>query len=218
MAMLIRDRMTSPVSTIEAKTPLYDALSLMKQLRIRRLPVVRGRALVGIVTWTDLMLAHPSSATSLALWEIPRLLVTTPVRDIMTREVVTISPKATIEEAAVLMRTHKIGGLPVLDEATLVGIVTESDIFDAFIDLMGLHSGGARVTLDIEKGDELHEIVRTIRDCGVEIRSLAAYPINGHREMVVRVDAPYPLHVVQTLSERGLHVRHLAELPGSQTE
>lgn len=214
--MLVRDRMTSPVVSIQPKTPIYDALALLKNRRIRRLPVLKGRRLVGIVSWTDLMRAHPSPATSLAVWEIPGLLLKTPVSNVMSRDVVTISPTAAIEEAAVLMRQHKIGGLPVVQEGAVVGIITESDIFDAFIDLMGLRRGGARLTIGVDETKAIDDVVRTIRECGVEIGSLAAYRINGRREVVVRVDAPYPLHVVQTLTERGLTVTHLTALPGDE--
>jgi acetoin utilization protein AcuB len=212
--MLVRDRMTTMVITIEPKTTIFDALALMKEKRIRRLPVLRGRRLVGLVTWTDLMRATPSPATSLSAWEIPYLLMKAPVSEVMARELITVAPGATVEEAAVLMRKHKIGGLPVADNGQLVGIITESDLFDAFIDLMGLRRGGARLTIEVEdRIGALDEVVRTIRECNVNVHSLAAYPVNGKGQVVVRVDTPYPLHVVQTLTERGLHVTHLAPLP-----
>ena len=178
--MLVRDRMTPRVVTAEPKTPIYDAMALMKDKRIRRLPVVRGRKLVGIVTWTDLMRASPSPATSLSVWEIPYLLMKAPVSEVMTTTVITIPRTATIEEAAVLMRQHKIGGIPVVEGGAVVGIITESDIFDAFIDLMGLRRGGARLTIELQdRVGALDEVVRAIRECDVNIRSLAAYPVNG---------------------------------------
>lgn len=188
---------------------------MMKSRHIRRLPVVKNRRLVGIVTFTDLMRAQPSPANSLAVWEIPALLLKTCVSEIISKDVVTISPSASIEEAAVLMRQHKIGGLPVVEQGALLGIITESDIFDAFVDLMGLRRGGARLTISLDgvrRTDRLDEVLGTIHDCGVGISSLAIYPCNGSRNMVLRVDAPYPLHLVQTLTERGLHVTHLAPL------
>jgi acetoin utilization protein AcuB len=215
--MLVRDRMTSAVVTVEPKTPIFDALALMKEKRIRRLPVMKGRHLVGIVTWTDLMRASPSPATSLAAWEIPYLLMKAPVAEVMTREPLTIVPTATIEEAAVLMRQHKIGGLPVVKDGALVAIITESDVLDAFIDLMGLRRGGARLTLEVaDRVGALDDVMRAIRKCGVNIRSLAAYQVNGAGQVVVRVDAPYPLHLVQTLEEHHVKVVHLAPLPEAE--
>lgn len=212
--MLVRDRMMRDVITGQPATPIYEALALMKEKHIRRLPIVKGRKLVGIVTWTDLMRASPSPATTLAVWEMPGLLMKASVAEVMTRDPITVPPTATLEEAAVLMRRHKIGGLPVVDQGRLVGIITESDIFDAFIDLMGLEQGGARLTVALEnRVGALDEVVHTIRQCGVQIRSLAAYTLNGAGQAVVRVDTPYPLHVVQTLEEQGIHVTHLAPLP-----
>src|SRR3972149_513853 len=145
-AMLVRDRMTSPVVTVGPKSSIHDALAVMKEKGIRRLPVVKGQTLVGIVTWTDLMRASPSPATSLSVSEISYLLMKAPVSEVMTKNVITTSPGATIEEVAVQMRQHKIGGLPVVEDGVVGGIVTESDIFDAFIDLMGLNRGGTRLT------------------------------------------------------------------------
>jgi acetoin utilization protein AcuB len=215
--VLVRDRMTAPAIVIEPRISIYDALALMKEKHIRRLPVVRGRRLVGVVTWTDLMRASPSPATSLTVWEIPYLLMKAPISEVMTREVITVEPGATIEEAAVLMRRHKISGLPVVAQGAVVGVITESDIFDAFIDLMGLRRGGARLTIELEnRVGALDEVVRTITACQINIHSLAAYAGNGSGQVVVRVDTPYPLHLVQLLSERGIKVTHLAPLPEAE--
>lgn len=212
--MLVKDRMVSKVVTARPKTSVSDALTLMKERHIRGLPVLHGHRLVGIVTWTDLMRVSPSPTTGLAIWEISQMLMKTTFGSMMTPDPVTLPPSATIEEAAVLMRRYKIGGLPVMENQTLVGIITESDIFDAFITLMGLRRGGARLTIALRgRGDALEEVVRTIRYCGVQIHSLAAYGANGSSQAVIRVDAPYPLHVIQTLSEHGFEVIHLAPLP-----
>ena len=212
--MLVRDRMTAPVTTVGPKTSIHDALALMKEKGIRRLPVVKGQTLVGIVTWTDLMRASPSPATSLSVWEISYLLMKAPVSEVMTKTVITTSPGATIEEVAVQMRQHKIGGLPVVEDGGVVGIITESDIFDAFIDLMGLNRGGTRLTVEIEdRIGALEEVVRVIRDCQVNIRSLAAYLLDATAQAVIRLETPYPLHVVQALAEQGIKVVHLAPLP-----
>ncbi len=212
--MLVRDRMTSPVVTVGPKSSIHDALAVMKEKGIRRLPVLKGQTLVGIVTWTDLMRASPSPATSLSVWEISYLLMKAPVSEVMSKSVITTSPGATIEEVAVQMRQHKIGGLPVVEDGGVVGIITESDIFDAFIDLMGLNRGGTRLTVQIEdRIGALEEVVRVIRDCQVNIRSLAAYVLDGTAQAVIRLETPYPLHVVQALAEQGIKVVHLAPLP-----
>lgn len=125
----VRDWMTSNPITIVPKTTLPDAHKLMKESKIRRLPVVEGGRLVGIVTLGDVREAQPSDATTLSIFELNYLLSKLTVDKIMTREPLTIAPQATIREAARLMLEHKIGGLPVLEGGRVVGIITESDIF-----------------------------------------------------------------------------------------
>lgn len=133
--MRVRDYMTSPAITVGPKTDLSAALELMRERRVRRLPVVSAVGwLLGIVSERDLLYASPSPATSLTVWELNYLVAKLPVEEVMTRKLVTVAPDAPLEEAAALMLEHKIGGLPVLSEENeLVGIITESDIFRAFI-------------------------------------------------------------------------------------
>ena len=126
---LVRDWMTPNPITIDVKTTLPDAHKLMKESHIRRLPVVDHGKLVGIVTIGDVREASPSDATSLSIFELNYLLAQLTVDKIMTRDPLTIQPGANIREAARLMLEHKIGGLPVMQDDTLVGIITESDIF-----------------------------------------------------------------------------------------
>jgi CBS domain-containing protein len=128
---LVRDWMTPQPITIDPKTTLPDAHRLMKDSHIRRLPVVERGKLVGIVTLGDVREAEPSAATTLSIYELHYLLSKLTIERIMTRNPITISPAASIREAARLMLEHKIGGLPVVEPGTgkLVGIITESDIF-----------------------------------------------------------------------------------------
>ncbi len=134
--MLVRDRMTTSVCTVSPDSPLERALVLMRSRHIRRLPVLQQGRLVGIVTWTDLMRASPAS--TLSRWEIPALLKEAQVHEVMTPSPETVSPETPLEDAAAIMRRRKIGGLPVVKNGALVGIVTESDIFDAFRNLLGV--------------------------------------------------------------------------------
>lgn len=127
---LVRDWMTPNPVTIGPKTTVPEAHRLMKDRDFRRLPVVdeHGR-LIGIVTLSDLREAGPSSATTLSIFELNYLLAQLTVEKIMTRDVVTVSPDATIRDAARLMLKHEVGALPVMENGKLVGIITESDIF-----------------------------------------------------------------------------------------
>ncbi len=127
------DWMTPNPITIDIKTTLPEAHKLMKECHIRRLPVVDHGKVVGILTQGDIREASPSDATSLSIFELNYLLAKLNVEKIMTRDPITIAPGATIREAAQLMLEHKIGGLPVVENEKLVGIITESDIFRVLV-------------------------------------------------------------------------------------
>ncbi len=132
----VKDWMTREVVTIGPGTTLPEAVQVMKARRIRRLPVVEDGVLLGIVTFGDLREAGPSDAVLLNIHELNYLLAKLKVGTIMTRDPLTVSPNTGLTEAAKLMLHHKIGGLPVLDGQTLVGIITESDIFRAYVRLV----------------------------------------------------------------------------------
>ncbi len=126
---LVKDWMTADPVTIDPHTTLPEANRLMKECNIRRLPVVEKGKLVGIITLSDIREASPSQATALSIYELNFLLARLTVGEIMTRDPFTVSPDTSIEAAARLMLEHKIGSLPVVDGARLLGIITESDIF-----------------------------------------------------------------------------------------
>lgn len=129
----VRAWMTSPVITITSDTPISRAHQIMKENNVRRLPVVDEERLVGIVTIGDVREASPSDATSLSIWELNYLWAQLTVRKIMTTDVMTIGPDDRVVEAAALMLEHKVSGLPVVENGTLIGIITESDIFRMLI-------------------------------------------------------------------------------------
>src|SRR5574341_632670 len=126
---LVKDWMTPNPICVEPHTTLPEGLQLMKERRIRRLPVVDKGRLVGIVTRGDLRGAQPSEATSLSIFEINYLIARLTLDRVMTKHVITVTPNTKIGDAARLMLKHKIAGLPVVDDSKVVGILTESDIF-----------------------------------------------------------------------------------------
>ncbi|MCB0060689.1 MAG: CBS domain-containing protein [Caldilineaceae bacterium] len=136
--MIVQNTMTSPVITLFPDTPFPEALKVMKEHRIRRIPIVnKQNKLVGIISERDLLQASPSSATSLNIWEMNYLLAKLAVRDVMTRSVVTVTPHTLLQDAASLMLKHKVGGLPVIStEQEVVGVITETDIFREFVNLL----------------------------------------------------------------------------------
>ena len=126
----VRNWMTAEVVTVSPDTTLPEAHRLMTSYAVRRLPVVKNNRLVGIVTLGDVREAEPSDATSLSVWEMNYLLSQLKIEKVMTQNPVTISPFATISEAAWTMLEYKVSGLPVVDEnGKILGIITESDIF-----------------------------------------------------------------------------------------
>lgn len=130
---LVRDWMSANPLTIGPKTSLHDAHKLMRERHVRRLMVVENDKLIGIVTLGDVQMAEPSSATSLSIFELNYLLAKLTIDEIMTRNPITVQVSATVRDAAKLMLDHTIGGLPVMDDDKLVGIITESDIFRVLV-------------------------------------------------------------------------------------
>jgi len=216
--MLVRDRMSAPPITVNAKTPIGEARAVMQHYDIRRLPVVTGGKLVGIVSWTDLMRAQPSVASTLNPWEVPVLLRRASVREIMTTDPLTIGPDAPIEAAALILRLQKIGGLPVVADGDVVGIITESDIFEAFLDLTGFRAGGVRVVVDLtDQQRALARIAEIAEASGANLTSLAAYPQQSRRLAVLRVASEQPQRFTEALGSAGFLVRHVAPVAGAVT-
>jgi acetoin utilization protein AcuB len=151
--MLVSSRMTPDPITVTDKTPIDEALRVMRDKRVRRLPVVNAKGtLVGIVAEKDVLYASPSPATSLSIHEIHYLVSKLTVGEIMTKNVLTVTDDTPLEEAARVMADHRIGALPVMHNSKLVGIITETDIFKALLELMGAREPGVRLTMRIPEG------------------------------------------------------------------
>ncbi|MFD2729529.1 CBS and ACT domain-containing protein [Enterococcus camelliae] len=149
--MSVSDFMTKKVVTVTPSTPVFDAIDLMKANGIHRLPVLEGDHLVGLITEGVIQAALPSKATTLSVYELNYLINKTKVEDIMIKDVLTIQPNALLEDAIAKMRANSIAVLPVMDEGNLVGIITNNDIFDAFLKITGYHEGGTRISVNIAK-------------------------------------------------------------------
>jgi acetoin utilization protein AcuB len=165
--MLVGERMSAPVISVPPTLPIAEALNLMRRKNIRRAPVIQDGKLVGIVSETDLLNASPSQATSLSVWELNYLLSKVTVKDVMTSKVLTVTEDTPVEEAACVMIDNKIGGLPVVRGAEVVGIITETDLFKVLSELMGGRDTGVRVTtlLPEQKG-RLAELAQAISGAG----------------------------------------------------
>lgn len=175
--MLVGERMSRNPITTHPDTSVPEALNVMKVEKVRRLPVLdKNGKLVGIVSEKDLLNASPSPATSLSVWEINYLLSKLPVKDVMSKKVVTASEDMVLENAARIMADNKIGCLPVVRDEKLVGIITETDLFKVFIELFGARTKGIRVTMLIHsvKG-ELAKITGKIAGEGGNILALGTF-------------------------------------------
>jgi len=148
--MLVHEQMTPNPVTVTHGMPVQEALGLMKERKIRRLLVVddKGR-LVGIVSEKDLLYASPSPSTSLSVYEINYLLSKLTVEKVMTKKVISVAEDTPLEEAARIMADNKIGGLPVLRDGKLAGIITETDVFHALLQLFGGRRSGVRLTVSV---------------------------------------------------------------------
>ena len=175
--MLVRERMSIQPVTITTETTMTDALRVMRENQVRRLPVLdeSGR-LVGIVSEKDLLYASPSPATSLSIYEMHYMLTQLRVTELMTSDVITVGPDVPLEEAARIMADNKIGGLPVVEDGDLVGIITETDIFKVFLELLGARERGLRLTLLIpERKGEIARLTTEIARLGGNILALGTF-------------------------------------------
>lgn len=169
--MLVKDKMTSELFVVSPDTLAPNALKLMKDGRFRRLPVVQDEKVVGIVTDRELRDAPSPNAV---------------VAEVMHKHPVTIQEDDLIETAALVMRNNKVGALPVMRGKTLVGIITESDIFDTFIDMMGMRGPGRRLPLLLpDVAGSLATVTRIISGFGCNIRNIGYF---GEGELFIRLE------------------------------
>jgi acetoin utilization protein AcuB len=175
--MLVQEHMSRNPITIRPSTSLHEALRVMREANVRRLPVLNEKGkLVGIVLEKDLLYASPSPATSLSVHELNYLVAKIKIEDLMTREVVTVCEDCPLEEAARIMADNDIGGLPVMRDDTLVGMITESDLFKTFLELLGARTPGLRVTVEMHEGKGvLAQLTHEIAERGGNIVSLGTF-------------------------------------------
>ena len=176
--MLVYERMSRHPLTIREDTPVNEALKRMREEKVRRFPVLNKKGeMVGIVSEKDLLYASPSPATTLSIYELHYLLSKITVKEVMTKEVITVREDCPIEDAARIMVDNKIGGLPVVrEDGQLVGIITETDIFKIMLELMGAREQGLRLTLLVpEKKGVLAELTGVISEQGGNIVSLGTF-------------------------------------------
>ncbi|MFP4377438.1 MAG: CBS and ACT domain-containing protein [Spirochaetales bacterium] len=184
--MTVRSVMTQNPYTVEKSTPVTDAQTIMQREKIHRLPVLHGGKLVGIISEKDLLYATPSPATSLNVYEMNNLLSKLKVESVMSKKVLTVEPSTLVEDAARKLVDNDIGGLPVVENHKLVGIITESDLFRLLIDLFGTRKKGVRATLRVpERPGELADTTRAIAEAGGNVISMGTFSGNDMSNAVM---------------------------------
>ena len=189
--MFVGERMSRPVISVTPDAPINDVLAMFRKERIRRAPVMENGKLVGIVSERDLLYATPSSVTTLSVWEMHYLISKVAVKDVMAKNVITVDQDTPIEEAARIMADKKIGGVPVVSGANVVGIITETDLFKILLELMGARQKAMRVTATItDKPGELARLTQAVAENGGNFVSFGMFsgPDANSREVTFKVD------------------------------
>ena len=185
--MFVRNRMTTKVVTVAPDQIIPDAQGILTLYNLKHLPVVDGERVVGVLSRVDVAKASPSTASTLDAGELSYLLAKIKVRDIMSKKLITATPNMLLEEAATLMRASRVSFLPVVEGERLVGVITESNVFDAFIEILGFKDKGTRLTIEVEDSGPgiLSAVAGGFASCGVSIRSNALYHLPDNRAAMV---------------------------------
>ncbi|KLU59146.1 inosine-5'-monophosphate dehydrogenase [Peptococcaceae bacterium CEB3] len=206
--MYVRQFMSTPVITVHPNDTIADTIALMREKKINRCPVVEKGRVVGLVTDGDLREISPSPATTLSIFELNYLVAKTAIREVAVKKVVTCTPDTLLEDAALLMREHKIGGLPVTENGQLAGIITQTDVFDAFLDALGFRSPGQRIV--VETKDEvgvISDMSETIKNYNVNIASLTMFHRSGDIvQILARLNGTRADEAIQALIAKGYRI------------
>ncbi|MGT2926840.1 CBS and ACT domain-containing protein [Streptococcus cuniculipharyngis] len=212
--MAVKDFMTKKVVYISPDTSVAHAADLMKEQGLRRLPVIENDRLIGLVTAGTMAEATPSKATSLSIYEMNYLLNKTKVREVMIKDVITISPYANLEDAIYVMMTNKIGVLPVAENGVMSGIITDRDVFRTFLKVSGYGEEGIRVRLFLkDEAGAFEKVVKIFADDQVNIRSVVVNKENDDKVVVeVQLEGGLNIDDLQAhLQEQGVHVDSISQ-------
>ncbi|MGQ9411736.1 CBS and ACT domain-containing protein [Streptococcus pluranimalium] len=212
--MAVKDFMTSKVIYVSPDTTVAHASDKMKAQDLRRLPVIENDRLVGLVTEGTMADATPSKATSLSIYEMNYLLNKTKIRDIMIRDVITVSQDASLEDAIYIMMKHKVGVLPVVDNDQLYGIITDRDIFKAFLEVSGYGEEGLRLNILLNDTiGSLEKVVRVISDANLNIhRTVVANHKSGKTLVEIQIQGQADTQALEkSLEEQGITVTSIMQ-------
>lgn len=211
--MLVRTIMTSPVISIQPESQVGNALEIMKANHIRHLPVIaKNFSVVGLVSESDLIKVYSNKQAS--SYQV-NLVSRTPIRNVMVPNPITIGPDDAIEDAAEIMRKHKLVCLPVVENGKLTGLVCEDDVLRSFINILGLGQPGLRITMahQHQKGFLLHLVdLLDVNDAIIDKM------VTFQQELVLKVQTPNPEQLLETLNAKGYKLLHTAIIPTINTK
>ena len=212
--MYVGRRMTPDPITVSPGDSISQAANLLKRHRIHHLPVIRGEEIAGIVTDTDIRNATLERTSPGPGGEVA--VRAHLVEEIMTRDVVTVSPWDTIEDALLILRKRRFGALPVVDGQKLAGIISKTDILAAFIDTLRIEgAGGVRIEVILPRDVTfLLRLVQTLGEMKIEIRSMVLSPIRAEYVAFLRIGTIDVGTVKTRLQEAGFTVPELADFLG----
>ncbi|KXT74924.1 Acetoin utilization protein AcuB [Streptococcus gordonii] len=207
--MAVKDFMTRKVVYISPDTTVAHAADIMREQGLHRLPVIENDKLVGLVTEGTIAEASPSKATSLSIYEMNYLLNKTKIKDVMIRKVITVSQYASLEDAIYLMLKNKVGILPVVDNEQVYGVITDRDIFKAFLEVSGYGEEGVRARFVTE--DEvgvLEHIIRLLVEENLNISNTVNIPRKDGKVVIeVQIDGKVDLEALKTkFEDNQIHV------------
>ncbi len=206
--MKVKDVMSWNVITVSSDTPIMEARKIMDAHNIRRLPVVDRGKLVGLVTKERIARASPSPATSLTVWEINYLLAKMTVREVMVKDVVTVSPDMSAEAAIALAQKKRVGSLVVVDDGKVVGIATTNDFFYKILNpVLGLGMPGTRIIIsDGADPKKLPDIMELVRKNNLKLVSMHSMPpVEGkEKDLCLHLDTNDVSQLVKDLKSKGL--------------
>lgn len=211
--MYVKNQMTTDVVTIFKDASINLAFQLMMEKGCKQIPVIEDRRFIGMVTEQLLTEVSPSKATSLSVYEINYLLSKTKVKDIMAINIPTCTSDMLIEEAALLLKQKDVDALPVVENGELLGIITRTDILDAFLESSGIQDIGTRIALEVkDEVGNLAEIANIIKDFGVNISHVINYNhinTNNYSEIILRLSTLEVDAIISALEKQGYHVRSI---------
>lgn len=218
--MIIRELMSPDVLTISEDKSMLEARELMRSNNYRRIPVVDDiKRIRGIITDGDIGRSEPSDASTLSKYEASYLLSKLKVRDVMTKAVITVRETDGIEIAAYQLYKNKIGALPVVDdENKLCGIITDSDVFKAFVDILGYAQTSTKITIDTtDRIGVVADLAGIFKNRGINIISMVTRNVNNNNaEIVLRADLTNGLDIVEEIREAGFNITDISTLKAGQ--